>query len=39
VSDALGAAQPVRAEGRAVVESSGPPATLIAATVKWEVDN
>jgi len=39
VSDALGAGRIVRAEGQAVVESSGPPAVLIAATVKWEVDN
>ncbi len=39
VSDALGAGQTVRAEGRAVVESSGPPAALVAASVKWEVDN
>ncbi|MGH7545597.1 MAG: DUF5666 domain-containing protein, partial [Gemmatimonadota bacterium] len=29
----------VRAEGDATVESMGPPATLIALAVKWEVDN
>lgn len=39
VADALAAGKIVRAEGDAVVESSGPPATLVAATVKWEVDN
>jgi len=39
VSDALVAGKIVRAEGQAAVESSGPPATLVAATVKWEVDN
>lgn len=39
VADALVAGKIVRAEGDAVVESSGPPATLVAATVKWEVDN
>lgn len=39
VADALTAGKVVRAEGRAVVESSGPPPVLVAATVKWEVDN
>lgn len=39
VSDALAAGKIVRAEGQAVVESSAPPATLVAASVKWEVDN
>jgi hypothetical protein len=29
----------VRAEGDATVESMGPPATLVALSVKWEVDN
>ena len=38
VADALAAGKMVRAEGDAVVESSSPPAALVAATVKWEVD-
>lgn len=39
VANALATGKPVRAEGRAVVESSGPPVTLVALTVKWEVDD
>jgi len=39
VANAVAAGQPVRAEGRAVVESAGPPATIVALTVKWEVDD
>lgn len=38
VADALAAGRRVEAEGRAAVESAGPPATLAALTVKWEVD-
>ena len=39
VADAVAAGKLVRAEGRATVESAGPPATLVALTVKWEVDD
>jgi hypothetical protein len=39
VADALAAGKIVRAEGRATVRSAGPPATLEALTVKWEVDD
>lgn len=39
VADARGAGKLVRAEGRAIVESAGPPATMVAVTVKWEVDD
>ncbi|MDH5195683.1 MAG: DUF5666 domain-containing protein [Gemmatimonadota bacterium] len=39
VADALATGAIVRAEGRATVESSGPPATLLALKVKWEVDD
>jgi len=39
VSDALAAGRPVKAQGRATVESAGPPATLVALFVKWEVDD
>jgi hypothetical protein len=39
VADALAAGKLVRAEGRATVESAGPPVTLAALTVKWEVDD
>jgi len=39
VSDALAAGKLVKAEGRATVESAGPPATLVALFVKWEVDD
>jgi len=36
VADALGAGQFVKAEGRAVMESAGPPALLTALEVRWE---
>ncbi len=39
VADALAAGKLVRAEGRATVESAGPPVALVALTVKWEVDD
>jgi hypothetical protein len=39
VADAKAAGKLVRAEGTAIVESAGPPATIVALTVKWEVDD
>ena len=39
VSAAVAAGRPVRAEGRATVESSGPPAILAATSLKVEVDD
>jgi len=38
VADALAAGKLVRAEGSATVEAAGPPVSLVALTVKWEVD-
>jgi hypothetical protein len=38
-SDAVAQGRPVRAEGRGTVESSGPPAVIVASTIKIEVDD
>ena len=38
-ANAVGAGQPVRAEGRGTVESAGPPAVIVAASLKIEVDD
>lgn len=38
-ANAVGAGQPVRAEGRGTVESAGPPAVINAASLKIEVDD
>ncbi|HXG45411.1 MAG TPA: hypothetical protein VNJ71_11700 [Gemmatimonadales bacterium] len=39
MATAVGANRPVRAEGHGTVESAGPPATILAADVKVEVDD